>query len=234
MPQPWRSERTLLISPAVPCIREAAPQSALPQNAADFFVDRVPPLTAWSLAVTLGLAMTATTATVRGQTRTILLRLSFVGCTFYCNGHYMTADTTDDIGVVASMRTLNQCQVQSLEKAGRELDPSDPNSCAVFNKQVATVQATIIYNFKLTSFRAMGKEDPAAAATLWLEMKNLCEKAMTVLRVYKDLYPLCGTSELYDLTLACWSEAEDRRQANAKDAEWMSKPIPAGLFPSQS
>ena len=141
--------------------------------------------------------------------------------------HYMTVETTDDISLLESMRSLNQCQMQSLEEAGRELDPSDQNSCAVFNKHVANVQATIVYNFKLTSFRAMRKEDPGEAAAIWLEMKNLCEKAMTVLQTYKDVYPFCGTSELYDFTLACWSEAEDRRRANAKDAECMSKPIPA-------
>jgi hypothetical protein len=146
----------------------------------------------------------------------------------------MTADTTDDLSVLESMRTLNECQVQSLEKAGRELDPSDPNSCAILNKHVANVKATIVYNFKLTSFRAMHKEDPEEAAVLWLELKNLCEKAMTVLRTYKDMYPHGGASELYDFTLACWSEAEDRRQANAKDAECLNKPIPAGLFPKQN
>jgi len=80
----------------------------------------------------------------------------------------------------------------------------------------------------------METENPADAAAMWLEMKNLCEKAMAAIQAYKDLYPYCGTSELYDLSLACWSEAEDRRQANGKDAECMNKPIPAGLFPKQS
>jgi hypothetical protein len=146
----------------------------------------------------------------------------------------MTADTPDDLSVLESMRTLNYCHVESLEKAGKELDPSDQNSCAVFNQHVEEVRATIVYSFKLTGFRAAHKAEPADAAALWLEMKNLCEKAMTVLQTYKDLYPDCGTSELYDFTLACWSEAEDRRRANAKDAEWMSTPIPAGLFPNQN
>jgi hypothetical protein len=146
----------------------------------------------------------------------------------------MTADTTNDLSVIESMRRVNLCQMESFEKAGRELDPSDQNSCAEFNKHIIDVQATIIYNFKLTSFRAMFKEDPFEAAALWLDMKNLCERAMTAIREFKDLYPYCGAPELYDLTLACWSEAEERRQANAKDAEWMSKPIPAGLFPNQS
>jgi hypothetical protein len=119
----------------------------------------------------------------------------------------MTANTTEDCSLIESMRMLNRCQVESLEKAGRELDPSDQDSCAKFNKYVTSVQATIIYNFKLTSFRAMDMEDPGEAAALWLEMKTLCEKAMKVLQTYKDLYPYCGTPELYDFTLACWSEA---------------------------
>src|SRR5580658_1476318 len=139
--------------------------------------------------------------------------------------------TTDDLSILKSIQMVNSCQLESLDQAGRELDPSDVNSCEIFNKHVANVQATIIYNFKLTSFRAMDTEDPAIAAGLWLELKNLCGKAMTVLQAYKELYPQCGTPALYDFTLACWSEAEDRRRANAKDAEWMSKPIPAGLFP---
>jgi ribonucleotide reductase beta subunit family protein with ferritin-like domain len=143
----------------------------------------------------------------------------------------MTPTTTDDLSVLGSMRTLNRCQVENLEKAGKSLDPTDQNSCAVFNQYVSNVHATILYNFQLTGFRAVRKSNPADAASLWLEMKNLCEEAMNVVQAYKELYPACGTSELYDLALACWSEAEDRRRANAKDAECLNKPIPVGLFP---
>ena len=150
------------------------------------------------------------------------------------NDNYMTADVTDDLSVLESMRMLNRCQVERLEQAGKSLDPSDEKSCAVFNQYVSNVHATIIYNFQLTGFRAVRKSDPAEAASLWLEMKSLCEKAMTVLQTYKELYPACGTPELYDLALACWSEAEDRRRANAKDAECLTKPIPEGLFPKQN
>jgi len=160
-----------------------------------------------------------------------VLRCSFLACILRCDGHYMTTDTTEDLNILESVRMLNLCQVEKLDKAGKELDPSDQSSCAVFNEYVSNVQATIVYNFQLTGFRAVRKADAAEAAALWLEMKNLCEKAMSVIQTYKDLYPACGTSELYDLTLACWSEAEDRRRANAKDAECMSKPIPEGLFP---
>ncbi len=144
----------------------------------------------------------------------------------------MTTATTDYHSVIESMRALNLCQVESLEKAGQKLDPSDQHSCDVFNKYVADVHATILYNFELTGYRAMRMAEPGEAAAIWLELKQLCEKAMGAIQEYKDLYPSCGAPELYDLTLACWSEAEDRRLANAKDAECMSKPIPAGLFPT--
>jgi hypothetical protein len=120
-----------------------------------------------------------------------------------------------------------------METAGRELDPSQTASCDMFGVQVRNVEAAIVHTYALIAHTAIKEASPDAAAALWKGMVEQCDQALRVLRMFKDLYPNCGTPELYNLTLDYRREAEDRYRQNSEDAQCQMA-IPAGLFPNQS
>jgi hypothetical protein len=47
----------------------------------------------------------------------------------------------------------------------------------------------------------------------------------------RDIYPGCGTPELYDLALDYMREADKRYYQNLQDSECAKTQIPKGLFP---
>jgi hypothetical protein len=120
-----------------------------------------------------------------------------------------------------------------METAGRELDPSETESCKMFGVQVRNVEAAIVHTYALIAHSAIREASPEVAAGLWKNMVEQCDQALRVLRKFKDLFPECGTPELYNLTLDYRQEAEDRYRQNSEDAQCQTA-IPAGLFPSQS
>ena len=129
------------------------------------------------------------------------------------------------------LNSVNNCQVTEMEKAGEKLDPAQHGACETFSTHVRNVQAAIIHTYQLAAFASLREPDPAAAASLWKEISKLCDRALTALRMLKDKYPLCGTPELYDLTLDYRSEAEKRYFQNLHDSECAKMPLPKGLFP---
>jgi hypothetical protein len=129
--------------------------------------------------------------------------------------------------------TVNRCQIGAMEKAGRELDPSDDDSCAEFGNHVSSVKAAIIHTYALVACAAIREKSPEEAAALWRTMVEFCDDSLRVLRKLKDLYPHCGTPELYDLTLDYRQQAQERYLSNSEDSQCQI-PIPAGLFPKLS
>jgi hypothetical protein len=129
------------------------------------------------------------------------------------------------------LNSVNRCQIAEMEKMGRELDPKQPGSCDRFAERVRHVEAAIIHTWQLTAFASLRESNPAAAAKLWKAMSNLCDSALTVLKEVKDTYPLCGTPQLYDLSLDYKIAADKRYYQSLEDAECAQTPPPKELFP---
>ncbi len=144
----------------------------------------------------------------------------------------------DDVGMTSikleDMNAVNRCQISEMAKAGRTLDPGRNDSCVQFTKLVRNVEAVIRHTYQLTAHAAIREEDPSKAADLWKDMEELCQAALTELKELKEVYPHCGTPELYDLSLDYMIAAQNRRSQNMEDAECLNMPVPAGLFPTQS
>src|SRR5258706_292499 len=121
-----------------------------------------------------------------------------------------------------------------MAKAGQTLDPSVYGSCAKFAIHVRNVQAVIIHTYQMISLMAIREQDPSKAANMWKGMESLCDMALQKLKQLKDIYPNCGTLELYDLTLDYKNACYKRYTENLQDSECLKTPLPAGLFPKMS
>jgi len=140
----------------------------------------------------------------------------------------MTSITLEDLNAV------NRCQISEMAKAGKSLDPRRNDSCVQFTKLVRNVEAVIRHTYQLTAHAAIREADAAKAAGLWKEMEELCQGALTELKELKEVYPQCGTPELYDLTLDYMIAAQGRRSQNMEDAECLTMPVPNGLFQTKT
>jgi hypothetical protein len=132
------------------------------------------------------------------------------------------------------LSSVNRCQIAEMEKKGKELDPAQYGSCEKFSHCVRNVQAAIIHTYQITAFRSLKESDPKLAAEIWKSMSDFCNSALIVLKTLKDIFPGCGTLELYDLTLDYKIEADKRFHQNLEDYECAKMPIPEGLFPKTS
>ena len=129
------------------------------------------------------------------------------------------------------LESVGRCQILGMKKAGETLNPTQPDSCNLFAEHVRNVEASVRNTYQVTAFASLREEDPAKAAALWKNMSDLCECALDTLRRLKDQYPLCGTPQLYDLTLDYKVQADQRHYQNLQDFECSQMPVPEGLFP---
>lgn len=129
------------------------------------------------------------------------------------------------------LKSVNECQVADLARAGKDLDPSLPESCEIFKGHVRSVQAAVIHTYQLTAAASLREKDAAEAAKLWKEMGEFCRAALKELKELKEVYSGCGTPELYDLALDYMSEADRRYYQNLQDSECAKTQLPPGLFP---
>src|SRR5437899_2849233 len=132
------------------------------------------------------------------------------------------------------LSNFNRCQLERIGRAGRELDPSLSQSCEVFRSEVKEVDEAIRFTYKFTAFASLREWKPEVAAEQWKDMVKLCEDAMRTLVTLKELYPACGTPELYSLALDYRKEAEERYLQNLQDAKCAKMPVREGLFPKAS
>ena len=95
------------------------------------------------------------------------------------------------------------------------------------------VQSALMFKYAIIAHLAIREKFPEGAANLWKEMVSFCEEAIKVLWKLKNLYPGCGTPELYDLALDYRQQAEERYQQNLEDSQCQT-PIPEGLFPKRN
>lgn len=130
-----------------------------------------------------------------------------------------------------TLTTVNQCQLSEMEKAATVLDPEVEDSCIQFGQHVRNVQAAIIHSYQIAAFLAIREAEPGKAAEHWKWMDNLCDSALRILKRLKDVYPHCGTPELYDLVLDYKSAAYRRYLDNLQDFKCQDHQIPPNLFP---
>lgn len=131
------------------------------------------------------------------------------------------------------VRSVNRCQVKELETAGEKLDPGLEDSCEKFSRYVRKLEGALVHTYQISAAISLSQAHPESACTIWKGMMNFCDEAVNALRKVKDLYPHCGTPELYDLALDYRRAAEERYLDNKQDSECQT-PIPAGLFPKKS
>jgi len=128
--------------------------------------------------------------------------------------------------------TVNRQQLEAMQKAGEKLRPEHEDSCRAFGVAVRNVQAALIHTYQLVAALAIRESDPRKAAESWRCMNEFCDQALSMLKAWKDVYPHCGTPELYDLALDYKIAAQERLTENMQDAEWLkNNPAPPnGLF----
>jgi hypothetical protein len=131
------------------------------------------------------------------------------------------------------LNSVNYSQINEMERAAKQLDPSKAGTSDAFGVHVRNVQAAIIHTYQMTAFASLRQEDPADAAMMWRDMTLFCDKALAVLKSLKDKYASSGTAQLYDLALDYRSEAQKRYHQNFQDSECAKTPMPEGLFPTQ-
>jgi hypothetical protein len=136
--------------------------------------------------------------------------------------------------ILAFIDSVNRRQIEKMEQTGKELDPSAHGSDATFSEQVRNVQAAIIHTYQLVASASLQQESPEEAARLWKAMSVFCDAALASLGKLKDIYPDCGTPELYDLALDYKLQADKRFYQNLEDTECAKTEIPKGLFPTPS
>ena len=132
------------------------------------------------------------------------------------------------------LNAVNHCQISEMANAGRTLDPARNDSCVRFGQHVRNVQAAIVHTYQMTAYAALREADPGKAAILWQQMTELCDAAFVELVRLKEVYPHCGTPELYDLTLDYKIASQKRYAQNTEDAECQKIPVPNGLFQTTS
>ena len=136
--------------------------------------------------------------------------------------------------ILAVINSVNRRQIEQMEKTGKELDPCAHGSDTAFSEQVRNVQAAIIHTYQLVASASLQQEGPETAARLWKAMSVFCGAALASLGKLKDIYPACGTPELYDLALDYKLQADKRFYQNLEDAECAKTEMPKGLFPTPS
>ncbi len=132
------------------------------------------------------------------------------------------------------VNAMNRCQIAEMEKIGQSLDPGRSDASSTFAQHVLSAQSAIMHTWQIVAFASVREKDPAAAAMLWKDMGEYCDLALKSLNRLKDIFPGCGTPELYDLALDYKLAAERRHLDNLHDSECQHLTIPPGLFPKKN
>jgi hypothetical protein len=127
---------------------------------------------------------------------------------------------------------VNQRQIDELEKAGKSCELKAGDFGAEFAKNVRNLEAAVRHTYQIAAWMAGRELDSRKAALLWKTMDDFCDQALKSLKQWQEVFPNCGTPELYDLTLDYKNEAYKRYSQNLQDAdECLKNPPPHGLFP---
>jgi hypothetical protein len=133
--------------------------------------------------------------------------------------------TMDDVA------QLNQEPIEELRRIAEALDPAAPDSCEIFAKEVASVETVLRQTYKAAALMARRTDSPEQEAGIWRRMQEFANRVMDALKQLKDVYPKCGTPELYDLALDYRVAADKRLALITESIQCQNLPTPEGLFP---
>jgi len=109
-----------------------------------------------------------------------------------------------------------------------------PGASEAFARQVRLEEAMVVQTYALTAALARKTEDLSEVADIWAQMGELCDSVLRRLASWKDKYPNCGTSELYDLVLDYKLAADERCQGTLQEVACQRTDFPKGLLPELS
>ena len=133
--------------------------------------------------------------------------------------------TIDDVA------RLSREPIEDLRRTAADLDPSDAGSCRIFANEVARVETVLKQAYKAAALMARRTDTPEQEAEVWQRMQELAGVVIDTLKQLTEVFPNCGTSELYNLALD-YRLAADKRLANISESiQCHGLPMPDGLFP---
>jgi hypothetical protein len=133
--------------------------------------------------------------------------------------------TIDDVA------RLNREPIEDLRRTAAGLNPGDVDSCRLFANEVARVETVLKQTYKAAALMARRADTPEQEAEVWRRMQEFAGAVIDALKQLTEVYPNCGTPELYNLALD-YRLAADKRLTNTNEAiQCQSLPKPEGLFP---
>jgi hypothetical protein len=122
-------------------------------------------------------------------------------------------------------------QLIQLDAVGSSLSPNDPSACVAFSKQVRLLEGILTHSYSLAVSIVRRAENLSEIAETWKQMESLCSNSLQTLKKWKDKYPYCGTSELFDLALDYKLACSKRYASAVEEMECQKQDLPKGLFP---
>ena len=132
---------------------------------------------------------------------------------------------------IDDLARLNHEPIEEMRRTASALDPSDPDSCEIFTRQVTLVEAALKQTYKAAALLAKRTDTPEQEGAVWRRMREFADVVIEALKQLKDLYPSCGTPELYNLALDYRLAADKRLSLTNESIQCQSLPTPDGLFP---
>jgi len=133
--------------------------------------------------------------------------------------------TIDDVA------RLSREPIEGLRRTAAELDPGDADSSRIFAKEVARVETALKQTYKAAALMARRTDTLEEEAEVWRRMQEFAGAVVDVLKQLTEVFPNCGTPELYNLALD-YRLAADKRLANISESlQCQNLPTPEGLFP---
>lgn len=129
---------------------------------------------------------------------------------------------------------LHQIEVQRTETTAQSLDPTVPESCSIFGRQVRALEGSLVSTYRAAAYLAQRTDNVEVLVEIWSAVSTACDAVLRALKTLKNDYPLCGTPEVYDLALDYKNAANKRFQLNREAIEWKNAKMPDGLFPAAS
>lgn len=132
--------------------------------------------------------------------------------------------------ITVSKRMLRRGTAE-LERISKVYDDADSyEACQYFGRQVVILDGLVAAVYAQVVHCTRTIEDLNEISTLWNSYLGIVDDVITVVERLKDLYPYCGTPELYDHTLDYRNAAKRRRDNILEEIQCLDK-TPSNLFP---
>ena len=130
---------------------------------------------------------------------------------------------------------IGRPQLAQLQQVGDSFPTADaPGACEAFAKQVRVLEGVLTQTYAVGVSIARRADDLGEVAQIWEQMGLFCTAAIQCLAQLKEKYPICGTPQLFDLSLDYKLACEKRFRSAQEEIECQKQAIPTGLFPAQT